>query len=81
MTMVARKATTPMNTAMMRIRTWTQLTLGAALTCNVTIWCNLIGQFVIRSVLIGQIVTRIVLIGQVVTLRRVFLGILSLRGL
>ena len=56
--MVARKATTPMNTAMMRIRTWTQLTLGAARTCNVTIlWSDLI-------IFIGPIVTRMVLIGQ-----------------
>ena len=37
MMMVARKATTPMNTAMIRMRTCTQLTLGAARTCNTEI--------------------------------------------
>ena len=47
MMIVAKKATTPINTAMMRMRTWTQLTLGAARTCN------LIGQYIKGRVLIG----------------------------
>ena len=37
--MVARKATAPMKTAMMRMRTWTQLTLGAARTWNISDKC------------------------------------------